>query len=140
MVIPDKTFFIQAVNFLVTVGVLNVLLIKPIREIIKKRKELMTEQMEKIEGFNSNAEKKVADYESQLTAARKEANDIRSSMKDEGTVEEQKLMSAAGEEASSTIQAARAEIKSQVKGAMDQLTKDVDKFAEAATGKILGQA
>ena len=140
MVLPDKTLFIQAVNFLVTIFVLNVLLIKPIREIIKKRKGLMADQLEKIEGFNSNAEGKVADYETQLAAARKEANDIRTAMKDEGTAEEQKLMSAAGEEASSTIQAARAEIKAEVKGAMDQLTKDVDKFAEAATGKILGQA
>jgi len=140
MVLPDKTIFIQAVNFLVTIFVLNVLLIKPIREIIKKRKGLMADQLEKIEGFNKNAEGKVSDYETQLAAARKEANDIRSAMKDEGTAEEHKLMSVAGEEASGTIQAARAEIKAEVKGAMDQLTKDVDKFAEAATGKILGQA
>ena len=140
MVVPDKTIFIQAVNFLVTIFVLNVLLIKPIREIIKKRNGLMADQLEKIEGFNSNAEGKVADYETQLAAARKEANDIRANMKTEGTAEEQKLMSAAGEEASGTIQAARAEIKAEVKSAMDQLTKDVDKFAEAATGKILGQA
>lgn len=140
MVIPDKTVFIQAVNFLITIFVLNVLLIKPIREIIKKRKGLMTDQMEKIEGFNKDAESKVADYETQLTAARKEASDIRNAAKDLGTAEEQKLMADAGAEASSTIQAARAEIKAEVKGAMDQLTKDVDKFAEAATGKILGQA
>ena len=140
MVIPDSTIFIQAANFIITVFVLNVLLIKPIREIIKKRKGLMADQMAKIEGFNSDAEKKVADYEAQLTEARKEANGIRSSMKDEATAEEQKLLAAAGKEASGTIQAARAEIEAEVKGAMEQLTKDVDKFAEAATGKILGQA
>lgn len=138
MVVPDKTLLIQAANFLITVFVLNVLLIKPIREIIKKRKGLMADQLEKIEGFNADAEGKVADYEAQLAEARKEANDIRNSMKDEGTAQEQALMSAAGQEASGTIQAARAEIKTQVQGAMDQLTKDVDKFAEAATGKILG--
>ncbi len=140
MVIPDKTIFIQAVNFLITIFVLNVLLIKPIREIISKRKGLMADQLEKIEGFNSNAESKVADYETQLSAARKEANEIRTAKKDEATAQEQQLMSAAGEEASNTIQAARAEIKAEVKDAMGQLTKDVDKFAEAATGKILGQA
>ncbi|MGL1863086.1 MAG: ATP synthase F0 subunit B [Pseudodesulfovibrio sp.] len=140
MVIPDKTIFIQAVNFLITIFVLNVLLIKPIREIISKRKGLMADQLEKIEGFNSNAESKVSDYENQLSVARKEANDIRTAKKDEGTVEEQLLMSVAGADASSTIQAARAEIKAEVKDAMGQLTKDVDKFAEAATGKILGQA
>jgi len=140
MVVPDKTIFIQAANFLVMIFLLNVVLIKPIREIIKKRKGLMSDQLEKIEGFNGNAEKKVADYEAQLSDARKEASEIRSAMKGEGTAQEQDLMSAAGEEASSTIQAARAEIKSQVASAMDQLTKDVDKYAEQATGKILGQA
>lgn len=140
MVLPDKTLFIQAANFLITIFVLNVLLIKPIREIIKKRKGLMADQLDKIEGFNASAETKVADYETQLTAARKEANDIRNAGRDAGTAQEQSLLAAAGEEASSTIQTARAEIKAEVKGAMDQLTKDVDKFAEAATGKILGQA
>ncbi len=140
MVIPDETILIQAANFLITVFVLNVLLIKPIRKIINKRKGLMADQMEKIEGFNSSAKTKVADYEGQLTAARMEANDIRSSMKDQATAEEHKLLAAAGQEASGTIKAARAEIEAEVKGAMEQLTKDVEKFAEAATGKILGQA
>ncbi|WP_319541179.1 ATP synthase F0 subunit B [uncultured Pseudodesulfovibrio sp.] len=140
MVLPDKTIFIQGLNFLVMIFLLNIVLIKPIREIIKKRKGLMADQLEKIEGFNENAETKVADYEAQLTAARKEAGEIRNAAKDAGVVEEQALLSTAGAEASSTIQAARTEIKSQVKGAMEQLTKDVDKYAEQATGKILGQA
>jgi F-type H+-transporting ATPase subunit b len=140
MVIPDKTIFIQGVNFLVTIFVLNVLLIKPIRQIISKRKGLMDDQMEKIDSFNANAATKLEDYESQLAAARKEANDIRTSMKQTATAEEQALLSEAGSEAAGTIQSARAEIKAQVKGAMDQLTGDVNKFAEQATGKILGQA
>ena len=140
MVIPDSTIVIQGVNFLVMIYLLNKILIDPIRKIISKRKKLMDDQLGKIESFNESAEAKVVDYEAQLTDARKEAGNIRNAAKDAGSVEERALMSAAGKEASSTIQAARAEIKSQVKGAMDQLTKDVDKYAEQATGKILGQA
>ena len=140
MVLPDSTIVIQGVNFLAMIYLLNKILIDPIRKIISKRKQLMDEQLEKIEGFNKGAADKVADYESQLAAARKEAGDIRNAAKDEGVAQEQALMSEAGKEASGTIQAARTEIKSQVKTAMDQLTKDVDKYAEQATGKILGQA
>ncbi|BCS89289.1 ATP synthase F0 subunit B [Pseudodesulfovibrio sediminis] len=140
MVIPDSTILIQGVNFLVMIFLLNKILIDPIRQIISKRKGLMDGQLEKIEGFNASAEQKVVDYEAALTSARKEAGAIRNAAKDAGTAEEQALLAEAGKEASSTIQAARTEIKSQVKGAMDQLTKDVDKFAEQATGKILGQA
>ncbi|NDV20109.1 hypothetical protein GO013_11860 [Pseudodesulfovibrio sp. JC047] len=140
MVLPDKTIFIQGLNFLAMIFLLNIVLIKPIREIIKKRKGLMDDQLEKIEGFNKKAETKVLDYEEQLAAARKEAGEIRTAAKDAGVVEEQALLSAAGTKASGTIHAARTEIQSQVQDAMKQLTKDVDKYAEQATGKILGQA
>ena len=140
MVIPDSTIVIQGVNFLVMIFLLNKILIDPVRKIISKRKKLMDDQLEKIEGFNAGATDKVADYEAQLAAARKEAGGIRNAAKDAGVAEEHALMSVAGKEASSTIQAARTEIQSQVKSAMDQLTKDVDKYAEQATGKILGQA
>ena len=116
------------------------MLIGPIRKIIKKRNDLMADQLEKIEGFTGSAEEKIAGYESQLSGARKEAGEIRTAIKGEGSAEEQTLLASAGTEASSTIQAARAEIKSQVKDVMGQLTKDVDKYAEQATGRILGQA
>ena len=140
MVLPDKTIFIQGLNFIVMIFLLNVVLIRPVREIIKKRKGLMADQLEKIEGFNSSAETKVADYEAQLTQARKEAGEIRNTAKDAGVAEEQAMLSEAGAEASNLIQAARAEIQSEVKVAMEQLAKDVNVYAEQATGKILGQA
>lgn len=140
MVIPDITTGVQAVTFVVGIVILNKLIIGPIREIISKRKALMDEQMDKIDGFNAKAATKVEDYEAQLTAARKEGAEIRNQMKDQGTAEEHKMMSVAGEEAGATIKAAQAEIKSQVAVAMGQLAKDVDAFAAAATDKILGQA
>ncbi|WP_319582420.1 ATP synthase F0 subunit B [uncultured Pseudodesulfovibrio sp.] len=140
MVVPDKTIFIQGLNFIVMIFLLNVVLIRPIREIIKKRKGLMSDQLEKIEGFNSSAAKKVADYEVQLAEARKAAGEIRNAAKDEGVAQEQAMLAEAGKEASSLIKANRAEIQSEVKTAMEQLTKDVYDYAEKATGKILGQA
>lgn len=131
---------IQAINFLVTLIVLNFILLNPVRQMIRKRKELMAGQMDKIETFTADADGKLKDYEEQLAAARKEGNEIRAQFKDEATAEETKLLSAAGEDASSSLKAARTEIDGQVKAAMDQLSKDVEKFAAKATDKILGQA
>lgn len=130
----------QTINFLVTLVVLNFILYKPIREMIRKRKELMSGQMSQIEKFTADAEGKLKDYEEQLATARKEGNEIRAQFKDEATAEETKLLSAAGEDAASTLKAARTEIDGQVKAAMDQLSKDVEKLAAKATDKILGQA
>lgn len=140
MIDLDFSFVFQLVNFLITIVVLNFLLVKPIREVIKKRGEIMAEQATKIEEFAGNAEAKVKDYEDALTLARKEGTEIRNTYKDEGTNEEQQLLAAAGAEASSTLKAARDEINSQIATAMDQLKKDVDKYAQQATDKILSQA
>ncbi|MEF2144635.1 MAG: ATP synthase F0 subunit B [Desulfovibrionaceae bacterium] len=140
MVIPDKSLFIQLVNFILTILLLNWVLIKPIRSIIQKRKELMAERMGNIEKFSGDAETKLKDYEAALDAARKEGNEIRNQFKGEASATEQSLMSAAGQEAAATLKDAQAQIKTQVSGAMDELKKGVDAFAQKATNKILGQA
>ncbi|MDD4731017.1 MAG: hypothetical protein PHX58_03680 [Desulfovibrio sp.] len=140
MVIPDKSIFIQFVNFLLLVVLLNWALIKPIRGIIQKRKELMAEQMGGIERFTSDAETKLRDYEAALDAARKEGVEVRNQLKAEGTAKEQELMSVAGQQAAATLREAEAQIESQVKSAMDVLKKDVDGYAQKATDKILGHA
>lgn len=132
--------FWQSVNFLVTLVVLNFILLKPVREMIRKRKEFMAGQMGQIEKFTTDAEGKLKNYEEQLAAARKEGNEIRVQFKDEAVAQETKLLSAAGEDAASVLKAARVEIDGQVKLAMDQLSKDVETFAAKATDKILGQA
>lgn len=138
--ITKEGVLIQLVNFLITLVGLNILLFKPIRGIVKKRKDLMAGQLEKIDEFTSKAETKVSDYEAQLAAARKDGNDLRNKLREEGSAEEQKLMAAAGDKASKTLQAARADIDAQVKAAMDSLSKDVETYAAKATDKILGQA
>ncbi|SKA89585.1 F-type H+-transporting ATPase subunit b [Paucidesulfovibrio gracilis DSM 16080] len=140
MVIPDNSIYIQFINFLLLVVLLNWALIKPIRGIIQKRKELMAEQMGGIEQFTSDADTKLKDYEAALDAARKEGVEVRTRLKEEGTSKEQELMSAAGQQAATTLREAEAQIESEVKSAMDALKKDVDGYAQKATNKILGQA
>lgn len=140
MIQPDETFFIQLMNFLITLVALNLLLIRPIREIIKKRGDLMADQADKIDGFNSSAEQKVKDYEAALAEARKKGMDIRNAKKDEAAAEEQKIMGAAGEEAAATMKAAQADIAKEVDSAMGKLSKEVDTYAKQAANKILGQA
>lgn len=140
MINIDETFFIQLMNFLITLVALNLLLIRPIREIIKKRGDLMADQADKIDGFNSSAERKVKDYEAALVDARKQGVEIRNAKKDEAAVEEHAIMGAAGEEAAATMKAAQVEIAKEVDSAMGSLKNEVGTFATQATNKILGQA
>ena len=139
MIDLDFSFFIQLVNFIITLLVLNILLFGPIRAIIKKRGELMAEKLGKVEQFTSQADGKLRDYQAALTGARKDAVDIRNGLKAEGVKEEQGILATAGQEAASTLKAARADISGQARDALAQLKKDVEKYAQKATEKILGR-
>ncbi len=137
MIDLDITFFIQLVNFLIIWMVLNLILYRPIRGIIKKRSEYMMGQVGSIEKFNAQAVTKVKDYEAALDAARKVGLDERNRLKVEAQTRESEIVGDAGREAASKISAARAEIESQVKKAMQSLQSEVDRMAKKATDKIL---
>jgi F-type H+-transporting ATPase subunit b len=140
MVTPDKTFFIQLVNFIITLLVLNLLLFRPIREIIKKRAEIMNGRLGDIENFNTEAKSKLANYEKALDEARRTANDVRAEKRAEGLAEEKAFLETAGKEAADSLKAARGEIDAQMREAKDALADEVKKFAQQATDKILGGA
>jgi F-type H+-transporting ATPase subunit b len=140
MIDIDSTFFIQLINFLLTVVFLNILLIKPIRDKIKERNTLMADQLSTIESFTANADEKLKGYEQALDSARQQGLELRKSMRAEGSGEEQQIMSAVGKEVAATMKAAQEAIAAQVTGAKSALGADVEKFALKATAKILGQA
>jgi F-type H+-transporting ATPase subunit b len=140
MIDIDKTFLIQLVNFLITIVGLNLLLIRPIRDKILERNNLMAAQVGKIEGFNSSAEEKLKSYQAAIDAARQEGLEMRKQMRAAGAGEEQQIMSAAGKEVAASMKAAHDEIAAQVAGAKQTLVAEVEKFAQKATAKILGQA
>ncbi len=58
-VIPDYTLLIQIVTFLVLIYILNLLLFKPILNIIDRRKKQLEELENEIKLFNDSVDKRV---------------------------------------------------------------------------------
>lgn len=138
MIDLDYSFLIQLANFLITLLVLNFLMFGPIREIIKRRAELMNGQMGKIEQFTDQADSKMKGYEKALDEARRAGMDVRNDLKEQGQQEEQKILSEAGKVAASTMKEARDEISAEKGEAMKVLDGQVDEFAQKVTAKVLG--
>ncbi len=138
MIDLNITLFIQLVNFLITLVVLNFLIIRPVRELIKKRNAKMTRLINEAETFSDAATAKLAGYEETLDKARIEAAAERDRLKAAGTEEEKRLVEQAGREAQATLESAREDIASQVSTAMDDLKGRVDGLARQAADKILG--
>lgn len=140
MIDLDYTFFVQLVNFLVILTVLNLILFRPIRGIIKKRAEVMSEKLGSIEDFAAKAEAKLEGYKAALSGARVEAQQVRMSLKAEGVTVESSVLAEAGAEAAEKIAAARKEIDGQKQAALKALRSEVATHAKNVAGKVLVKA
>lgn len=138
MIDLDYSFLIQLANFLITLLVLNFLMFGPIREIIKRRAELMKGQMGKIEQFTDQADSKMKGYEKALSDARRAGLEVRSEFKEQAQTEEQDILQKAGKAAAASMKQARQEILAEKGKAMKALTGQVENFAQKVTAKVLG--
>lgn len=136
----NATFFVQFVNFLLILILLNVVLIGPIRRILKKRAEVVASRMGGIEQFVSTANSKLADYEKALDAARQQATTERVRLKSEGLDKEKTLLETATAQAGETVRVAREAIASQADQARKTLGAGVDGLATKAVTKVLAGA
>ncbi|MBU1003836.1 MAG: ATP synthase F0 subunit B [Proteobacteria bacterium] len=138
MIDLDSTFFIQFLNFIITLVVLNFLLIRPIRDIISKRNSAMSSMVDDAESFTNTAEDKLKKYHKQLDETRVAGTSKRNGLKEEGLTQEKGILTAAGEQAAVTVKAERETVAGQVSSAMDALKGQVDALAGKVTTKVLG--
>jgi F-type H+-transporting ATPase subunit b len=138
MISLDVTMFIQMVNFLITLVVLNYLLITPVREKIAERKALTSGYAGDIEKFTSAATEKLSKYEAALAEARTQAGQAREALKAQGAAREQEMLHAAHAEASAYLQSSREETAKETQAAMKTLLSQVNDLAAKAMSKILG--
>jgi F-type H+-transporting ATPase subunit b len=139
-VIPDISLVYQMINFLVLLFVLNLVLYKPIRNVLLERKA-------KIEGMQSSADKAASDlvageeaYKDGLRQARSKGLKNKETFIEEASKEEKEIIDRINKKAQANL----AEIKKQVADETEQARKaleaEVDVYAKAIGEKILGRA
>ena len=134
----DMTLFIQLVNFLITVVVLNFLLIKPVRDQIAERGSFSAAQTADSEKFTAQASDKLSAYEKALGEARAKASLARETIKADGLAREKQLLETAHSEASACIASSKEQTAKETKKALQALHSQVNAFAVQAMNKILG--
>lgn len=137
MIELNATLLVQMVNFLILLVVLNLILYRPIRGVIKRRSEKLASDMSDVEKFNEQAQKKLEDYEESLQEARKEAGDIRTQYRNDGSEQEKQIVDQARSEASQELDQARKQLREQRETAEQTLLKEVDQYAEKVAQKVM---
>ncbi len=139
-VIPDWTFLLQMANFLFLIWILNLILYKPIRNVLRRRQQKVSGMEESI----ASARKDVTDKEDAFMAAIRDARakgmKKKEALMTEATEEEKRIIAKINAKAQADLAAVREKIAAEAEAARRSLMQEIDSFAEAIGHKILGRA
>ncbi len=136
----DGTLFVQIVNFLVLLFLMNIILYKPIRGIIAKRDEEMNSRRNSVAEYRDKAEKDQKGIEQGLIAARKEGFLEKESFKSQGLEEEKGILREAGNSVEQKLDAAKKDLESKLVDVRKTLEGDIQMFSSELAEKILGRS
>ncbi len=139
-VIPDISLVYQMINFLVLLFVLNLVLYKPIRNVLLERKA-------KIQGMQKGAENAQRDlvagedtYNNGLKQARAQGLKKKEAFIEEASKEEKEIIDRINKKAQANFADIRKQVAQETEQARKALEAEVDAFAQAIGEKILGRA
>ncbi len=138
MISIDITLVFQVVNFLITLFILNVLIIRPIREVLARRRAYNAALAGDAGSMKDIAARKLESYEARLVQARAQMASSRDAAKKAGEREAQKHLEAVGAEARTIRQNATERMREESAAARRELEGRVAAYAESAIDKVLG--
>lgn len=139
-VIPDASVFVQIVNFILLIILLNMVLYKPIRGILTQRKEKIEGLEEVIKSSEEGVKEKEEAFTTGIREARSKGVALKDAIVEEATQEEKKILAEINDNAQADLAEVREKIAKDVDGVRKTLQKEVDAFAGAICEKILGRA
>jgi F-type H+-transporting ATPase subunit b len=140
MINIDQSLIYQIINVLLLMLILNFILYKPIRNILKQRAEKVTGLASEAQKAHSDMTQKEQDYQNRLQQARKEGFEQKNLFKIEGQEEEKKLLQQANLKIEAELAQNRQKITGQVEEARKKLSGEVASFSQEIAQKILGRA
>lgn len=140
MINVDGSVFIQIVNFIILIWVLNIILYKPIRNVLAQRKEKITGLEQSIETFNYDSKEKEDAFDAGIKEARAKGLKDKEALVEEASQEEKGIVEKINEKAQADLVQIRSKIAKDTESVRASLQQEIDSFADAIVKKILGRA
>jgi len=140
MISLDGSLFIQIINFLFLIWALNVILYKPIRNILIQRKEKITGLEQNIDACNSDVKEKDDAFTSGLKESRANGAKEKEALIQAATDEEKMIIEKINQKAQADLAEVREKVAEDAESVRASLLKELDNIAIAISHKILGRA
>lgn len=131
------TLLFQLVNFFIAIFVLNILLIRPIRDIIKKRNGIMDNLAGEADNFESQAAERLANYEAELARARQDAGLAREEGRNAGLTEQQGIVGEAQKSARDILAETRRSLREQAEATLNELRNQVSEYSSRLADRLI---
>jgi F-type H+-transporting ATPase subunit b len=136
--IPNGTFFVVLIIFLIVLGVIGTWVVPPISKVLAEREAMLA----KTAADNRESAEQVAaaqaDYDAAMAGARTEASAIRDAARNEGRKVVDQARAEASGEVAETLKGADQELSTQRQSAQAQLQSSVGNLSETLASRILG--
>ncbi|PLX97707.1 MAG: hypothetical protein C0623_14760 [Desulfuromonas sp.] len=136
----DWTIVLQIINFIVLMLVLNIILYRPLRNIMSQRKETIDGSHARASELEAQIEEKMARYEEKLQAAKLQGNQQKNELRQAAAGEEAKILGEARDEAARQLQTVKDRVAGEADAAGKKLKSDAETLATDIAIKILGRA
>ena len=139
-VIPDWSVSIQIVNFLFLIFALNLLLFRPIRRVLKERRDKIRGVEAAIENAGRTVQEKNAAFDKAIRDARAKGLKEKEALVKQAEEEERRQIESINSKAVAEMEDIRRKIGADAERARQDLQPQVGAFAQEITQKILGRA
>lgn len=133
----NLTFFIQMINFLVFIFLINWLLVKPILRVLDERRSRVEGNEEEADRLIAESERIFSEYETTLKEARLEANREKERLRSEGIERETEIIKTAKEESKKMTDKLKEEIAKESETALSKMKSEADVLSKVIAEKIL---
>ena len=140
MVSLDYTVWIQMINFLVLILILNKLLYKPILGIIDRRKKMMEDSDAEAKGFQETVARKMSEYEDRLRQAKLAAVEQRNEIVKAGADQARGIIDAVRKEVPGILEEFHGRMNREIEGARHVLQENSRKLSLEIAEKVMGRS
>ncbi len=140
MIDINVSLFIQLANFIVLLVVLNVILFKPIGQIMRERQQGISAAFSDARAAQERMQNLLDQYNTSLAEAKQKATTIYNVQYQQGLDAQRDLIAAERTKSSEMLDKARVEIAAAAASARSDLRKEAERLSEEISAKLLGRA
>jgi F-type H+-transporting ATPase subunit b len=136
--VPNGTFFVVLVIFLIVLGVIGKWVVPPISKVLRERDAMVKQTVEDSRKAADQFAAADEDYRAEMATARGEASKLRDGARAEGRKVLEDMRGRASGEVASTLQQASEQLKQQADAIEPDLRSSVETLSVTLASRVLG--